>query len=625
MARYTHDLSRTSEPGGLFFSTATPRHRGDDAPAVPGQVFVAQLTTTLEQPDLLNELSLQFSGNAIESEYATSARNRRDALGLDIPELFPENRGGLIPRSRSPASRRSAPASSSRTPTATPRSPTPCRCRAATTRSRPGCSSRFEQKNELSHERHAGQLRLRGRRRAHGLPELPDRQRGRALRRVRAATASPRRRSPRACAGSATRSFVQDSWKLRPGLVLDYGVRFAVYPGVADERDRPQQLRARALRPRRGPRVVGPGRHHARRRERGLRERDRRRRAELAPRPAHPAPPRPIGCSRAWASPGTRATTAARCCAAASASTTTSPWSGSSSRTPSTNPPFVDEPHRAQLRGSRRPERAAAARRCRRSRCSPSATTSACRARCSRTSASSGGCCRRAVLDVGYLGSRGDHLIQPVDVNAPLPADVVAAGGVLNLARPYQGYAGITMRQTTARSRLPRARGRRCATTRAARGRSARLHAQPGSKTRATNDRDAIDLPQDRTRPRRRVRARAHRPHARLHGQLGVRAAVLRRPTGACEGGPSAAGRSPGSPPSGRGRPSRAWSNGNTNGGRRGTRVDAVGDPFAGVPASGPGYVYWFSTRRRTRPRRTAHSATPAARPSGCQASTSGT
>ena len=34
--------------------------------------------------------------------------------------------------------------------------------------------------------------------------------------------------------------------------------------------------------------------------------------------------------------------------------------------------------------------------------------------------------------------------------------------------------------------------------------------------------------------------------------------------------------------------------NGNTNGGRRGIRVDAVGDAFSSLPASGPGYVYWF-------------------------------
>jgi hypothetical protein len=52
---------------------------------------------------------------------------------------------------------------------------------------------------------------------------------------------------------------------------------------------------------------------------------------------------------------------------------------------------------------------------------------------------------RRAVVDVGYVGSRGDDLIQPVDVNAALPADVVAANGALNGATHQ---VRDTMRQT---------------------------------------------------------------------------------------------------------------------------------------------------------------------------------
>src|SRR5690606_36203180 len=60
---------------------------------------------------------------------------------------------------------------------------------------------------------------------------------------------------------------------------------------------------------------------------------------------------------------------------------------------------------------------------------------------------------RRGFIDVSYVGSRGDNLIQPVDINLPQPADVVAANGNLNLVRPYLGYSTITMRQTTAYSR----------------------------------------------------------------------------------------------------------------------------------------------------------------------------
>ena len=63
MARYTHDLSQTTEPGGLFFNTAIP-NVATTLTDVPGQVFVGQLTTTIN-PNMFNEFSLQYSSNAI--------------------------------------------------------------------------------------------------------------------------------------------------------------------------------------------------------------------------------------------------------------------------------------------------------------------------------------------------------------------------------------------------------------------------------------------------------------------------------------------------------------------------------------------------------------------------------
>ena len=96
MGRYTHDLSATTEPGGLFFNTAIP-NVATTLTDVPGQVFVGQLTTTVS-PNTFNELSLQFSSNAIKS----ALRRQRDqhpqrTSGLTISELFPENRERLIP------------------------------------------------------------------------------------------------------------------------------------------------------------------------------------------------------------------------------------------------------------------------------------------------------------------------------------------------------------------------------------------------------------------------------------------------------------------------------------------------------------------------------------------------
>jgi hypothetical protein len=58
----------------------------------------------------------------------------------------------------------------------------------------------------------------------------------------------------------------------------------------------------------------------------------------------------------------------------------------------------------------------------------------------------------RGVIDVGYVGSRGDHLLRYVDINQPQPAAVAAQGGAAN-SLPFRGYGAIILRETTARSR----------------------------------------------------------------------------------------------------------------------------------------------------------------------------
>lgn len=122
---------------------------------------------------------------------------------------------------------------------------------------------------------------------------------------------------------------------------------------------------------------------------------------------------------------------------------------------------------------------------------------------------------RNALVEVGYSGSAGNHLIRPVDINAPTPQEIInASKGVagcdtalnsannpancINLARPFRGFGIITDRQTSATSRyhglLTSFR------LRPTRGITAQL-AYTFSKnlTDATNDRDAIDVPQIRT------------------------------------------------------------------------------------------------------------------------------
>lgn len=122
---------------------------------------------------------------------------------------------------------------------------------------------------------------------------------------------------------------------------------------------------------------------------------------------------------------------------------------------------------------------------------------------------------RNALVEIGYAGSAGNHLIRPVDINAPTPQEIInASKGVagcdtalnsannpancINLARPFRGFGAITDRQTSATSRyhglLTSFR------LRPTRGITAQLaYTFSKNMTDATNDRDAIDVPQIRT------------------------------------------------------------------------------------------------------------------------------
>ncbi|MCA1583433.1 MAG: hypothetical protein LC791_01210 [Acidobacteria bacterium] len=106
----------------------------------------------------------------------------------------------------------------------------------------------------------------------------------------------------------------------------------------------------------------------------------------------------------------------------------------------------------------------------------------------------------KAVAEVSYVGSRGDNLIRPTDINYPQPDAVVAlqnaVAGAVNPVRPFRSYGAITFRETTARSRyhglltaLRYASGRV--------GTASIAYTLSRNQTDATNDRDAIDIPQN--------------------------------------------------------------------------------------------------------------------------------
>ena len=110
----------------------------------------------------------------------------------------------------------------------------------------------------------------------------------------------------------------------------------------------------------------------------------------------------------------------------------------------------------------------------------------------------------RGAIDVGYVGSHGDHLIQPIDINRPQPADV--------RGRRRQPESGRAVRRLLGRDQRHRRRHQHAQTTACSNywgiltqfrhDGGARRHLTLNytlsrNRTNATNDRDSVDFPQD--------------------------------------------------------------------------------------------------------------------------------
>ena len=102
----------------------------------------------------------------------------------------------------------------------------------------------------------------------------------------------------------------------------------------------------------------------------------------------------------------------------------------------------------------------------------------------------------RSVIEVSYVGSRGDHLFRFVNINRPQPADLLGQGGRSNTVRPYLGYQAVVMRETSGRSRYH-------GLLASFRHEAGRAGAAAGSytfsrnKADATHDNSSIDDPQN--------------------------------------------------------------------------------------------------------------------------------
>ncbi len=586
MGRYTHDLSQTTEPGGLFFNTAIP-NVATTLTDVPGQVFVGQLTTTIN-PNMYNEFSFQFSSNAITSVYGDNVKNTRDALGLTIPEIYPENREKLLPTiaisGLSSLGANQLFDNYYKNFTFTDN----------VTRQfgghqiKGGLLVAIEQKNELSTSGTQGSFSFTA---GGGYTAFQNFLRGNA---GGACGASCTYTEPEKEIGSQFRwkryeLYLQDSWRVNPRLRVDFGLRYSLQPGFVDnndvltnfvpadyDRSKAPQFDATAGRLLlntgdllNGIVIAGQNSPYGR----AVNNTDKN---NFQPR---------LGFS--WDATGDGKTVAR----GGYGIYYDQPLMGIFLQNAFVNPPFVANPQVTNAQLSNPGSGASVAT-------APivSLIATSDPFDIPKTQQWNVGLQRqlykRGVIDIGYVGSKGTNLIQPVDINQPQPQDVVATGQI-NRARPYPGYATINMRQTTAHSMYHAL----LVSFRHDAGRAGLLniaYTLSRAKTSATNDRDAVDFPQNPLDLEAEYAiARTDRTHVFTANYVyelpffkdskGLLKATL--------GGWQVSGITSfwSGPPISR------VVNGTTNGSRRGIRVNQTGDPFANLPANVPGGVYWFN------------------------------
>jgi hypothetical protein len=590
VSRYTHDVSTTVEPGGLFFGVVVPNVAATET-NVPGNVFATELRMTRGRA--LNELKYQLSGNKIVTSDLEANRNTRSQFGLSIPELFPENNLDRIP-----------------TLVVTGLST------AGTTQGfniqywnhtltdnftfqrgdhayKAGILMAFEQKNEGASNETQGRFTFANGGGRTGFQNFLTGNRD-GLCGITCTYAESEIDVTNNLRFNRYEAFVQDTWRMSPNITLDYGLRYAVYPGVIDKNnilstfvpenyDASQAptyanaagslLVAGTGNPTNGLILAGVNSPF----DRQIYDTDWN---NLMPRAGLSWDPNSNGQMIVRFGYGLYYD---------------QPLVGIFEQNAFVNPPYantvsVQNPSLSNPTVGVAPGTVGLR----------SLIASSVPFEMPRTQQWNIGVQRqlysRGFIDVGYVGSRGDDLIQPVDINQPQPADVVAANGNLNLVRPFQGYTTINMRQTTARSRywgiLTQFRHDA--------GRNGTLtlnYTLSRNQTTSTNDRDAVDIPQnpldleaeyaDARTDRRHIFSASYiyeLPFFRESQNLFLKAAL---------GGWQISGLTQIN--SGAPIPRILV---NTNGGRRGNRANTNGDPRAGELE----FPFWFDPTSFTPP-----------------------
>jgi len=515
VGRYTHDLSQTVEPGGLFTNIVVPNVSITHTD-VPGQVAAAELRGVFGT--LLNELKYQFSSNRIHTTDDDRNVNTRAAVGVSIPELFPENNADRVPSLSVTGLSGITTIQAFSIEYFNHTFSDNVTWQRGKHAFKAGGMMAIEQKNENANNQTQGSyafVATTGGRTAFQNFITGNRD---GLCGAGCTYAEAQIDVTNHLRFQRYEAFAQDTYRIRPNVTLDYGIRYALYPALTDKNNIMSTFDPSRFDPAKAPTcanaacsAVIPGTGDP---LNGLivagvnspfgdaiypTEKN-----NWQPRAGVSWDPSGDGKSIIRGGYGLYFD---------------QPLVGIFEQNAFTNPPYVNTVSLTNASLSNPSAGLAPGTTGLRSLIATSTPF-----RSPRMQQWNIGyqrqVYRRGSIDVGYVGSHGDHQIQPVDANRPEPADVVAAGSQ-TAASLYRGYtvstsnagAGINMRQTTAYSNYKglltqfRHEGGRGGTYTIA-------YTLSRSQTTATNDRDAADFPQNpRDLDREYADARTDRRH----------------------------------------------------------------------------------------------------------------
>ncbi|MCX6537649.1 MAG: carboxypeptidase regulatory-like domain-containing protein [Acidobacteria bacterium] len=498
--RYTHDLSQTRELGGLWNGIAIPNIATTET-NVPGQVLALQLKTILSN-NALNEFSYQKSGNVISTTNPSDTKGMRSDYGINIPELFPENLTNRIPGIAVSGLSTFNSMQLYHIEYVNHTFTDNFSLQRGNHAFKAGALMTFEQKNENAANVTQGSFSFV----ASTNPTRTAFQNfllGNADGLCTACSYSEAERDvTNHLRFNRYEMYAQDTWRAQKNLTIDLGVRYSLYPPITDANNMLVTFDPSFYKAATAPQftnaagtlvdlstgdwldglvIAGKNSPYGN----GIYAFQKN---SIQPR---------LGFS--W-DPKSSGNTIVR---GAFGIYYDQPLVGIFEQNSFSSPPFVNN---ISLTGIKLSNPGAGV----------TGTTTGMRAiqatsldfKNPRTTQWNVAITRRlfskATIEVSYVGSRGDNLIRPTNPNFPQPADVVAlqstVASAVNAARPFRSYGTITMRETTAKSRYQGL----LSAFRWQFGQSGTLsvnYTLSHVKTDSTNDRDAIDIPQNPANP----------------------------------------------------------------------------------------------------------------------------